>query len=91
MKQPKPIERWYQCVAESDLSAIENMLAGDAVFQSPAVHAPQRGRAIVAKYLRAAMILFKNPTFRYVDEWFGDRSAVLEFELTVDDIYINGV
>jgi hypothetical protein len=37
------------------------------------------------------MSVLNNPTFRYVDEWYGDRSAVLEFETTIDGIYINGV
>lgn len=89
--RPGPIARWYQHVADDNLNDIESLLAENAVFQSPAVHAPQQGRALAAKYLRAAMIIFKDPTFRYVGEWFGERSAVLEFELTIDNIYMNGV
>lgn len=89
--QPTPILRWHQAVASNDLSTIENLLADDAVFQSPAVHTPQVGKALVAKYLRAAMAVLNNGSFSYTDEWFGDRSAVLEFELTIDGIYLNGV
>lgn len=89
--QPTPIARWHQAVANNDLSDIEDLLADDAVFQSPAVHTPQPGKALVAKYLRAAMAVLNNDSFRYVGEWLGEKSAVLEFELTIDDLYVNGV
>ncbi len=55
------------------------------------MHTPQAGKALVTKYLRAAMAVLNNPTFRYVDEWYGERSAVLEFETTIDGVYINGI
>ena len=32
-----------------------------------------------------------NESFRYVGEWFGERSAVLEFEATLDGLFINGI
>lgn len=89
--QPVPVARWHRAVATNDLSAIEDLLADDAVFQSPAVHTPQAGKALVAKYLRAAMAVLNNDSFRYVGEWMAERSAVLEFELTIEGIYINGV
>lgn len=34
---------------------------------------------------------FSNSNFRYVGEWTGDNSAVLEFEAVLDGISINGV
>jgi hypothetical protein len=37
------------------------------------------------------MAVLNNPTFRYTDEWFGERSAVLEFVVTIDEMYVNGV
>lgn len=89
--QPFTIERWHQIVANKDMSQLEDMLADDAVFLSPAVHTPQVGKALVAKYLRAATAVLSNPSFRYVEEWVGERSAVLEFELTLDGIYLNGI
>ncbi len=78
-------------MAEHDSGGLEDLLADDAVFQSPAVHAPQNGKPLVAKYLRAALAVLNDPSFRYVDEWFGENSAVLEFELTIDGTYLNGV
>jgi hypothetical protein len=86
-----PIARWHEAVAENDFARVEEMIADDAVFESPAVFKPQNGKPLVAKYLRAAMAVLNNPTFRYTDEWFGERSAVLEFVVTIDEMYVNGV
>ncbi len=86
-----PIARWHQAVAENNFALVEDMLADEAVFESPAVFKPQSGKPLVAKYLRAAMAVLNNPTFRYTDEWSGERSAVLEFVVTIDDMYVNGV
>jgi len=88
---PEPIARWYRAVEANDMSDLEDMLTDDATFSSPAVHTPQIGKPIVAKYLRAAMVVLNNPTFRYTGEWFAGNSAVLEFELTIDGIHVNGV
>ncbi len=86
-----PIARWIQALAADDRGALDSLLAEDAVFYSPAVHAAQLGKAIVAKYLRAAMAVLKNPSFRYVNKWYADRSAVLEFEVVIDGVFINGI
>jgi hypothetical protein len=89
--QPEPIAVWHQAVATHDLRAFEAILDEDVVFQSPAVHTPQAGKALATKYLRAALMVLNNPSFRYVDEWLAERSAVLEFEATIDGIEINGI
>jgi len=86
-----PIARWHQAVATRDLAALDELLADDAVFQSPAVHAPQAGKPLVLAYLRAALAVLGNDSFRYLGEWRGERSAVLEFECTLDGFYLNGV
>jgi hypothetical protein len=88
---PSPLAAWHDAVSANDLGHIEDLLADEAVFQSPAVHTPQVGKALVAKYLRAAMVVLNNDTFRYVDEWVKPDSAVLEFELTLGGVYVNGV
>jgi hypothetical protein len=89
--QPAPITLWHQAVSQKDLGAFEDILDDAAVFQSPAVHAPQAGKALVAGYLRAALAVLNTDSFRYVDEWFGERSAVLEFAVTLDGVDIEGV
>ena len=32
-----------------------------------------------------------GPTLRYVDEWYGESSAVLEFEADLDGVVVHGV
>jgi hypothetical protein len=84
------IRRWHQLVGSQDLSALGDLLADDAVFHSPVVHTPQRGRELTTMYLTAAMRVFGD-RLRYVREMVGERDAVLEFEAKLDGIHINGV
>ena len=86
-----PIERWHQLIAARDPSGLPALIADDAVFHSPVVHTPQRGKALVTAYLGAAFTVFANPTFRYVREIVGAWDAVLEFETTIDGTHVNGV
>src|SRR5882672_11485977 len=61
----------------------------DAVFESPVVYTPQRGRDVTFKYLLSADKVLGGPGFAYVGEWRGDTGAILEFEN--DGIMVNGV
>lgn len=88
---PAAIEGWHKAMAARDSQALDRLLADDVVFQSPVVHTPQVGKAITRLYLTAAMEVLGNEAFRYVGEWFGPRSAVLEFETEIDGIKINGI
>lgn len=89
--KPKVVAVWHEAVSKNDLTAFEALVTDDAVFESPALHKPQVGKAMVSMYLRGAMIVLNNGSFRYVDEWISARSAVLEFEATVDGLHVNGV
>jgi multidrug efflux pump subunit AcrB len=73
------------------LPGVADIVAEDAVFDSPALHKPQLGKAMVAMYLRGALTVLNNGSFRYVEEWVSARSAVLEFTATVDGFAVNGV
>jgi hypothetical protein len=86
-----PIARWHQLVEQHDVRGLDALLAEGAVFLSPVVHTPQVGKAITRSYLAAAFQVFFNPSFRYVRELAGDRDAVLEFEVEIDGIKVNGV
>jgi hypothetical protein len=86
-----PIAVWHRLVKEQNPGGLDALLDDDAVFVSPVVHAPQRGKRLAAAYLAAAFQVFFNPTFRYVREIVGDRDAMLEFETEIDDILVNGV
>src|SRR3984885_8429318 len=85
-----PIATWHQIVRSRDPRALDNLLANDVVFYSPVVHTPQVGKAITKKYLAAASQVFFNDTFHYVRGLMSDRDAVLEFELELEGIKING-
>ena len=85
------IAQWHRIVATRDAAGLAALLAEDAVFHSPVVQTPQRGRAIVMAYLGAALQVFGNPSFRYVREIVGDHDAMLEFETTIDGVLVNGV
>jgi hypothetical protein len=86
-----PIKTWHRIVDERDVEGLDALLADEAVFHSPVVHTPQVGKSITKKYLTAAFHVFFNDSFRYVRELQGDRDAVLEFEVKLDGITVNGV
>lgn len=86
-----PLAAWHRLVRTQDASGLDALLAEDAVFHSPVVHTPQRGRRLAAAYLSAAFGVFFNPTFRYVREIVGPSDAMLEFETEIDGIVVNGV
>ncbi len=85
------LETWHRLVTTHDATGLNDLLAEDAVFHSPVVHTPQRGRRLAAAYLSAAFQVFFNPTFRYVREIVGQTDAMLEFETEIDGVFVNGV
>lgn len=85
------LDKWYAYMKSHDTSALWDLLHPDAVFESPVVHTPQRGRDITFKYLTSAAKVLGGPTFKYLGEWRNDTGAVLEFENEIDGIKLNGV
>jgi hypothetical protein len=85
------LEKWYGFIASHDSRGLWDLLHPDAVFESPVVHAPQRGRDLTFKYLSTAEKVLGGPGFRYLGEWRNATGAVLEFENEIDGIRINGV
>jgi hypothetical protein len=86
-----PIARWHAVVEARDMAALKDLIADEAVFESPVVHTPQVGKAITVKYLAGALQVLNNDTFRYVGEWRAEQSAVLEFATEIEGIAVNGV
>lgn len=86
-----PLDAWHQIVRDSDTAALGALLADEAVFHSPVVHTAQRGKALTLAYLSAALRVLFNDSFAYVREVRGAADAVLEFEVEMDGILINGV
>ena len=86
------IERWHHFIdGGHDPAVLDGLLAEDCVFYSPAVFSPQEGKAKTAMYLAAASKLFSDTDFHYVEQWFGEQSAILEFAATIDGMYVNGI
>ena len=85
------LARWYAYIRSHDDTTLSAMLHPDAVFESPVVHTPQRGRDIVLRYLSAAEAVLGGPAFAYRGEWRSERGAVLEFVAEIDGIAVNGV
>ena len=91
MTRPHALAHWHRLVRAGDPAGLLELLAEDAVFHSPVVHTPQRGRMLAHAYLAAAFKVFFNDTFRYVREITSENHAVLEFEVTIEGIRVNGV
>ena len=85
------LDGWYAYMASHDKAALWDLLDPDAVFESPVVHTPQRGRDIAFKYLAGADQVLGGPGFRYIGEWRNATGAILEFETEIEGIRINGI
>ncbi len=88
--QPAPLRRWHAVVESKNPALLDELLADEVVFRSPAVFAPQEGKALTTSYLTAALTVL-GPSLRYVSQWHDDASAVLEFEADLNGIYVQGV
>jgi hypothetical protein len=87
---PAPVARWHEIAESRDPAGLDDLLADDVFFRSPAVHTPQLGKELTTAYLTAAVAVL-GPTLRYVREWYDERSAVLEFEAELDGLSVHGI
>jgi SnoaL-like domain len=85
------LQKWHELALSGDPDRVAVHLSDDAVFESPVVHTPQRGKAITAKYLASAGHVFADTGFHYVGEWTNESGAILEFKAQIDGIAINGI
>jgi hypothetical protein len=85
------LSRWHALVESRSDRDLAALLADDVVFHSPVVHTPQVGKAVTMQYLSAALQVFFNDSFSYVREVVGPSDAVLEFQLEMDGVSVNGV
>jgi len=82
---------WHELVRTQNTKGLSSVLADEVVFYLPVVHTPQVGKMITLQYLSASFNVFVNDSFRYVREVAGPRDAVLEFQVEIDGINVNGV
>jgi hypothetical protein len=86
-----PLARWHRLVQDRSPEGLATLLSERVVFHSPVVHTPQVGKAVTTQYLAAAFRVFGNDSFRYTREVIGTRDAVLEFQVEIEGIGVNGV
>src|SRR5262249_60446794 len=60
---PPAIAQWLDFIERGHIDVLDDLLAADAVFYSPAVFSPQQGRTKVAAYLIAAERMFCDNGF----------------------------
>jgi SnoaL-like domain len=88
---PPVILRWIDIIENARTDPLDDLLADDVVFYSPVVFTPLEGKAKTAASLRAAVELFAGTGIHYVEQWFADRSAVIEFAAEINGVQVNGV
>jgi hypothetical protein len=88
--RPAPLSAWHRVVETGAPSLLDDLLAEDCVFRSPAVHTPQEGKQLTTAYLSAALVVL-GPTLSYRHEWYDDESAVLEFTAELDGRSVHGI
>jgi SnoaL-like protein len=88
--RPAALDAWHRVAETRDPSRLDDLLADDCVFRSPAVHTPQEGKALTTAYLSAALVVL-GPTLSYQHEWWDEGSAVLEFTAEVDGRSLHGI
>ena len=98
------MDRWSQHLRGELEGGLDALLHEDCVFLSPVVYTPQEGREISKLYLSAAGNVLPGDTdgepassgdssgaFGYTKRILQGNHAMLEFETTVDGVYVNGV
>ena len=99
------MDRWFQHLRGELEGGLDAILHEDCVFLSPVVYSPQVGREISKLYLSAAGNVLpgddaadtpmgsddRHGNFGYTKKILQGHHAMLEFETTVDGIYVNGV
>lgn len=85
------LAEWHALATAPDPERLARLVAQDAVFHSPVVHAPQEGRQLVVAYLSAAAATLGQGEFQYRREIVDGAHAMLEFTCVLDGIHVNGV
>ncbi|CAJ1509761.1 nuclear transport factor 2 family protein [[Mycobacterium] burgundiense] len=88
---PPVIARWLDFMSSGDTATLADLLDENAVFYSPAVFTPQAGRDKTIAYLLAAEKVFGAADFRYLEHWYNERSAVLQFTADLDGTVVEGI
>jgi hypothetical protein len=85
------VAKWHEIIISRDLGKLSQILSEDVIFYSPVVHTPQVGKKLTQLYLSAALHVIANDTFKYLKKVVDGNETILEFEVEIDGIIVNGV
>ncbi|MCA0978925.1 nuclear transport factor 2 family protein [Qipengyuania flava] len=92
MSAQKGLEQWHLTMqAGNQAEDLMKLVHADAVFHSPVVHSPQKGRDLVVRYLAAAGQTLGNDSFTYIRELVDGEHSMLEFTTEMDGVHVNGI
>src|SRR2546421_3889923 len=83
------LARWHECVANSEMTALDELLADNVVFRSPFLWKPKGGREVLKIVLSTAAQVFQD--FTYHRELSDGTSYALEFSARVGEFSLKGV
>ena len=85
------IEEWKKIMSSGQTSNISKLIHEDAIFYSPVVFSPQKGKKKVIKYLSSAVEIFKNKNFLYKKIYNHKNFTFAEFEAYFSNVVVNGI
>lgn len=85
------IEEWKKIMSSGQTSNISKLIHEDAIFYSPVVFSPQKGKKKVIKYLSSAVEIFKNKNFLYKKIYNHKNFTFAEFEANFNNVIVNGI
>lgn len=83
------LARWHQCVAEKDMTTLDQILADNVVFRSPFLWKLKAGKELITIVLSAASQVFED--FTYHRQMTDGSSWTLEFSARVGEMSLKGI
>ena len=86
------IKIWKKIIRTGDEKKLKNIIHEKAIFHSPVVYLPQKGKEKVLKYLSSAVKTFHGKSFEYTDNIIHKNEIYFaEFKGYFDNIEVNGI
>ena len=88
---PPVIARWISIIENGRTDELDALIAdGRAVFFSPRC-SPRRKAVEDPDVPQSSRESVRHTDFHYIEHWFSEQSAILEFAATIDGTYVNGI